>query len=197
MIKRIFDLIVSFLGLLVLSPLFIILAITIKMSDHGPVLHKGKRVGRHGKPFAMFKFRSMVVNADKIGGPWTPGDDPRLTAIGKRLRRFKLDELPQLVNVLLGDMSIVGPRPEVPYYIDKMTAEERACILSVMPGITDFASIWNSCEEEILRGAADPDQVYQEKIWPEKKRLQMKYVNEQSFLTDLKIIWKTFLKLLR
>lgn len=197
MAKRLFDIIASLCGLIILSPLLIIIALLIKILDPGPILYRATRIGIGAKPFIMFKFRSMVVNADKIGGPWTPGDDPRLTPIGKVIRKYKLDELPELVNVVRGDMSLVGPRPEVPYYVDCMIPLEREIIFSVRPGITDRASVWNAHEEEVLRGSADPDATYREKIWPEKKRLQMKYVREQSFLTDLVIIWKTFLKLIQ
>lgn len=197
MAKRLFDVIASICGIIILSPLFILIALIIKILDPGPVIYPAIRIGISGNPFRMLKFRSMVVNADKIGGPWTPGDDPRLTSIGKIIRKYKLDELPELVNVLRGEMSLVGPRPEVPFYIDMMTGEERRVILSVKPGITDWASVWNAHEEEVLRGSADPDATYREKIWPEKKRLQIKYVHEQSFVTDLVIIWKTFLKLIR
>jgi lipopolysaccharide/colanic/teichoic acid biosynthesis glycosyltransferase len=143
----------------------------------------------------MHKFRSMVQNADKIGGPSTAGDDPRLTRMGKFLKKFQLDELPQLFNVLKGEMSLVGPRPEVPYYVDMMSPEERQAILSVRPGMTDWASLWNFHEGEVLRGAADPEKAYQEKIRPEKIRLQMKYVKEKSFLVDLKIIFQTIAKI--
>jgi len=213
-LKRAID-IVSALVLGILSlPICVMTAIAIKLeSPDGPIFADiPLRMGRNGLRFRLYKFRSMIPNAHALlrtdpkfkqlfeeykKSSFKLHNDPRVTKIGKLIRKYSIDEIPQFINVLKGDMSIVGPRPEVPYYIDKMTDEERAAILSVVPGITDFASIWNSCEEEILRGAADPDQVYQEKIWPEKKRLQIKYVNEQSFLTDLKIIWKTFLKLLR
>ena len=162
----------------------------IHREDGGPVFYRGERVGRHGKIFHIFKFRTMVVNAEKIGGPSTPDDDPRITRIGRQLRKYKLDELPQLFNVLLGEMSLVGPRPEVKCYTDMFTAEEKA-ILSVRPGITDWASIWNPDEGSILAGAEDPEAAYLELIRPTKLKLQLKYVREQSLTTDLKIIWET------
>ena len=139
----------------------------------------------------------MVVNADKIGGPSTASDDPRLTKTGLFLKKYQLDELPQLFNVLKGDMSLVGPRPEVKIYVDMMTNEQKNVILSVRPGITDFASLWNFHEGEILKGAKDPEKEYVEKIRPEKLRLQIKYVNEMSFLTDIKIIFQTILKIFK
>ena len=142
----------------------------------------------------MFKFRSMVPGADKLGGPSTAADDQRLTKIGKFMKKYQLDELPQLINVFKGEMSLVGPRPEVKMYVDMMTDEERNVILSVLPGITDLASLWNFHEGEILKGSPDPEKTYQEKIWPEKKRLQIKYVKNRSFWLDLKIILRTILK---
>ena len=196
MLKRLFDFSAALVGLIILSPLFLVTALIILITDPGPILYRAKRVGKQNKPFIMFKFRSMVVNADKLGGPSTAGDDARLTGIGKILRKFKLDELPELANVLNGTMSLVGPRPDVQMYIDMMTPEERATILSVRPGITDWASLWNFHEEEVLHGAADPELAYQEKIWPEKKRLQIKYVKEQSFGADMKIIFQTIAKLI-
>jgi lipopolysaccharide/colanic/teichoic acid biosynthesis glycosyltransferase len=132
----------------------------------------------------------MVVNADRLGGFSTADDDPRITRIGKKLRKYKLDELPQLINVFLGDMSLVGPRPEVPHYVSMYTAEEKA-ILKIRPGITDWASLWNSDEGVMLAGSPDPEKAYMEKIRPEKIRLQLKYVRERSFWIDCKIIWQT------
>ncbi|MGQ9648473.1 MAG: sugar transferase [Thermodesulfobacteriota bacterium] len=190
MLKRGFDFLSSLFGLILVSPVLATIAILIKREDGGPVFYRGVRVGRFGKPFRIFKFRTMVVNAEKMGGPSTADDDPRITKMGKSIRKFKLDELPQLINVLKGDMSIVGPRPEVQMYVDMFTEEEKA-ILSVRPGITDWASIWNPDEGAILAGSADPEKTYMEKIRPEKIRLQLKYVRERSFWVDLKIIFKT------
>ena len=190
MIKRIFDILCSFLGLLILSPLFLRIAWRIRMEDGGPFFYRGERVGLHGKPFHIFKFRTMVVDAEKIGGSSTSDDDPRITKIGRFLRKYKLDELPQLINVLAGDMSLVGPRPEIKRYTDLYTEEQKA-IFTVRPGITDWASIWNPDEGALLKGSSDPDKDYMEKIRPEKIRLQMKYVRERSFWADVKIIFLT------
>jgi len=188
--KRLVDIILSFCGIIISAPLFLVIGILIKLEDKGPVFFRGERIGKDGKPFRMFKFRSMVINADKKGGPSTAGDDPRLTKIGKSLRRFNLDELPQFINVLIGDMSIVGPRPEVKMYVDMFTEEERR-ILDVKPGITDWASIWNPDEGAVLAGAKDPEKVYMEKIRPTKIKLQLKYVENNSFMIDFKIMLKS------
>jgi len=195
MIKRIFDFLVSFFGLIIFSPLFLIISILIKLDSEGPVFYRGVRVGQFGKPFKIFKFRTMVKDAEKLGGPSTPSDDPRLTKIGKILRKYKLDELPQLINVLKGEMSLVGPRPEVKVYVDMLKPEEREKILSVKPGMTDLASLWDFHEEEILKGSADPEKAYMEKIRPKKIQLQLEYVKNRSLFLDLKIIFKTILKL--
>jgi lipopolysaccharide/colanic/teichoic acid biosynthesis glycosyltransferase len=194
--KRVFDIFFSSLGVIILSPLLGWIAWRIRREDGGPVFYRGERVGLHGIPFRIFKFRTMVVNAEKLGGSSTPDDDPRITSIGRKLRKYKLDELPQLFNVFLGQMSLVGPRPEVKYYTDMFTAEEQA-ILSVRPGITDWASIWNPDEGSILAGAEDPDQAYLELIRPTKLKLQQRYARKLSLLTDLKIIFLTLLALIR
>jgi lipopolysaccharide/colanic/teichoic acid biosynthesis glycosyltransferase len=194
--KRLFDIAASGLGLLALGPVLILLAILIKLEDGGPVFYRGERVGRHGRGFRIFKFRTMVVHADRIGGPSASDGDPRITRIGRTLRRYKLDELPQLINVLKGEMSLVGPRPEVRHYTDQFSEEEQA-ILSVRPGITDWASIWNADEGALLAGAEDPEQLYATRIRPTKLRLQLKYVREQSFFTDLRIIFLTALAVAR
>jgi lipopolysaccharide/colanic/teichoic acid biosynthesis glycosyltransferase len=194
MIKRLFDIFFSILGLAVAAPVFLYLAVRIKREDSGPVFYRGSRVGRYGTSFKMFKFRTMVLNADKIGGPSTADDDPRLTRTGKLIRRIKLDELPQLLNVLRGEMSFVGPRPEVKHYVDMFTDEEKA-ILTVRPGITDWASLWNSDEGAILAGSSDPEKTYMEKIRPEKVRLQLKYVRERSLWGDIVIIFMTLKKI--
>jgi len=192
MIERSFDTVLSLFGLILISPVLLTLAILIKREDRGSVFYRGVRVGRFGKLFRIFKFRTMVLNAEKLGGPSTADDDPRITNVGRFIRKFKLDELPQLINVLKGEMSIVGPRPEVQMYVDMFTEEERA-ILTVRPGITDWASIWNPDEGAILAGSADPEKTYMEKIRPEKIRLQLKYVRERSFWVDLKIILRTLM----
>jgi lipopolysaccharide/colanic/teichoic acid biosynthesis glycosyltransferase len=197
MAKRLFDIIFSFIGLLILSPALLIAAALIKSGSKGPVFYRGLRAGKDGKSFRIFKFRTMVPEAEKIGGPSTSADDDRLTRFGKFLRKRNLDEFPQLINVLKGEMSFVGPRPEVISEIETYKEEERKAILSVKPGITDFASLSNVHEEEILKGSADPHQAYREKIKPEKIRLGMKYVKERSFWLDIKIIIKTVLTALR
>jgi len=196
MLKRAFDFLSSLIGLILVSPVLVTIAILIKSEDGGPVFYRGVRVGRFGKTFRIFKFRTMEVNAEKMGGPSTADDDPRITKTGKFIRKFKLDELPQLFNVLKGEMSLVGPRPEVKIYVDMFTEEEKA-ILSVRPGITDWASIWNPDEGAILAGSPDPERTYMEKIRPEKIRLQLKYVRERSFLVDLRIIFETLKTVLK
>ena len=193
--KRLFDIIASCAGLVVLLPLLAGLAIVIKRESAGPVFYRGLRAGRYGNPFRIFKFRTMVVNADQIGGPSSSDDDPRITRVGAFLRRYKLDELPQLINVLSGEMSLVGPRPEVLQYVEMFTESERA-ILSVSPGITDWASIWNPDEGAALAGSPDPEKTYLEEIRPEKIRLQLKYVENQSLWTDFLILKETFQVLL-
>jgi lipopolysaccharide/colanic/teichoic acid biosynthesis glycosyltransferase len=196
MLKRAFDFFSSLIGLILVSPILLTIAILIKREDGGPVFYRGVRVGRYGKPFRIFKFRTMVLNAEKLGGPSTADDDPRITKVGKFVRKFKLDELPQLLNVLKGEMSFVGPRPEVQMYVDMFTEEEKA-ILSVRPGITDWASIWNPDEGAILAGSPDPEKTYMETIRPEKIRLQLKYVRERSFWNDLKIIAQTIIAIIK
>src|SRR3989449_804594 len=188
--KRSFDLILSLLGLIVLAPVFAAVAVAIKIESAGPVFYRGVRAGRYGKAFRIFKFRTMVEDADKIGGPSSSADDPRITRVGNFLRRYKLDELPQLLNVVKGEMSLVGPRPEVLQEVLLYTEEEKR-LLEVRPGITDWASIRFRNEGEILRGSADPHAAYREKIRPEKIRLGLEYVERRSFLTDCKIIVRT------
>lgn len=197
MIKRLFDMGCASIGLLFTSPIIvaIITAYRLGYGGEGPVFYRGVRVGRQGKLFHMLKFRSMVANAEQLGGSSTADTDPRITPMGKFLRKTKLDELPQLINVIKGDMSLVGPRPEVEYYIGLLSDEQREKILSVRPGITDWASIWNPDEGAVLAGAEDPDKAYLELIWPEKIRLQLAYVHRQSFVVDLKIILQTLAKL--
>ncbi len=195
MLKRLFDLFFSSIGLVIFSPFLFLIAVWIKIDSPGPVFFRGTRIGKSGKPFRIFKFRTMVANAENLGGPSTAGDDPRLTKIGNFLKKYQLDELPQLINVIAGDMSLVGPRPEVKIYVDMMTDEERNKILSVRPGMTDLASLWDFHEGEILKGSADPEKAYMEKIRPTKIKLQLEYVKNRSFLLDLKIILKTVIRL--
>lgn len=195
--KRIFDFVSSSIALFFLWPLFVFVAIGVKLTSPGPVFYRGARIGRYGKEFRIYKFRTMVVNADKIGGPSTSADDPRLTKFGKWLRIHKIDELPQLLNVFKGEMSIVGPRPEVREYVKLMARHIRNAILEIRPGITDFASLWDIHEEEKLAGKRDPEAYYRDHIRPEKTRLQLKYVKERSLGMDLRIIWQTLWKLIK
>jgi lipopolysaccharide/colanic/teichoic acid biosynthesis glycosyltransferase len=188
--KRLFDLIISVVGLIGAFPLLVVVSFLVRTEDGGPIFYRGVRIGRQGIPFRIFKFRTMVMNAEKLGGSSTADDDPRITRTGKFLRKFKLDEVPQLINVVRGEMSLVGPRPEVKHYVDMFSEGERA-ILSVRPGITDWASLWNSDEGAVLAGSPDPEKAYMEKIRPEKIRLQLKYVEERSFWTDMTILFLT------
>jgi len=188
--KRLFDFTVSAMALVFLSPLFLLIAAFLRAASGGPVFYSGKRVGLRGKVFKMHKFRTMVPDAEQLGGSCTSADDPRITRLGSWLRRCKLDELPQLLNVFLGEMSLVGPRPEVPEYVELFTSEERA-ILSVRPGITDWASIWDCDEGQALAGSSNPERIYFESIRPEKIRLQLEYVRRRSFVTDLVILFET------
>jgi len=192
MAKRIFDFCASVTLLAILSPFLLLLGWITKREDGGAVFYRGERVGRYGRPFKIFKYRTMVAGGERLGGPSTANDDPRITRIGKLIRKYKLDEVPQLINVFKGEMSLVGPRPEVQHYVDMFTDEERA-ILSVRPGITDWASLWNPDEGKILAGSLDPEKMYMEKIRPIKLKLQLKYVRERSFWVDLRIIMKTLL----
>jgi lipopolysaccharide/colanic/teichoic acid biosynthesis glycosyltransferase len=190
MIKRIFDIVMATAGLAALSPVFVLIAWRIIHEDGGPVFYRGERVGLQGKPFRIFKFRTMVVDAEKLGASSTSDDDARITRVGRGLRKHKLDELPQLINVLIGDMSIVGPRPQVKWAVDLYSEEEKV-ILTVRPGITDYASLAFSHEGDILKGSKDPDQDYLDKIHPKKTQLAMQYVKVHSLMMDIKIILKT------
>jgi lipopolysaccharide/colanic/teichoic acid biosynthesis glycosyltransferase len=189
-LKRTLDLILAFGALALLSPLLLAIAVLIKLDDGRPVLYRGVRVGRGGVPFRIRRFRTMVVNADRLGGPSTPDDDPRMTKVGRWLRRSKLDELPQFLNVINGEMSFVGPRPEVAQEVAQYSHEERA-LLSVRPGITDWASIRFRDEGAILRGAADPHEAYRQVIRLEKMRLALEYVRTASLATDVRILVAT------
>ena len=189
--KRLFDITASGLGLLVLSPLFLILAVWIKLDSPGPVFYRQVRVGRGNKDFRLFKFRSMRVGSDKKGLITVGGHDPRVTRSGYYIRKYKLDELPQLINVFVGDMSLVGPRPEVRKYVDLYTPEQLR-VLDVRPGITDMASIRYRNENELLEQAADPEQYYRDVVMQDKLRINLEYVADHSFIKDLKIIFMTF-----
>ena len=189
--KRLFDIVASGLGLVFISPLFFILAIWIKMDSKGPVFYRQVRVGRGNKDFRIFKFRSMRVGADKGSLVTIGGHDPRVTRSGYFIRKFKFDELPQLINVFIGDMSLVGPRPEVRHYVDYWTPEQMH-VLDVRPGITDPASIKFRNENELMEQAEDPEKYYIEVIMQEKIRLYLEYVDKHSFLYDIGLIFKTF-----
>lgn len=193
---RFFDFILSLVGLVVLAPIFIVLAIWIKVDSTGPVFYKQVRVGQNGIDFGLFKFRSMVVDADKKGLITVGGRDPRITRSGYFIRKYKLDELPQLINVLVGDMSLVGPRPEVRKYVDLYTDEQQK-VLSVKPGITDYASIEYMDENEILGKSSDPEKTYIEEIMPEKIKYNMKYIQNKNVSEYFKIIFLTLLKIVR
>lgn len=195
MLKRFFDLMASAAGLFLFSPLLFAVALWVKRDSTGPVFYRGRRAGRNNVSFGIYKFRSMVMNADSIGGSSTSGEDPRVTKSGRFIRRYKIDELSQLINVLVGDMSLVGPRPEITSYTDKYEGEFRE-ILTVRPGITDWASIWNADEGGVLAGAKDPDRAYEILIQPTKLQLQLRYVRTRSFLGDIKIILYTIRRIL-
>ena len=188
--KRIFDVTASGLGLLLLSPLFLIVAIWIRLDSPGPVFYRQTRVGRYNKDFRLLKFRSMRVGSDKKGLITVGGRDPRVTRSGYYIRKYKLDELPQLINVFKGDMSLVGPRPEVRKYVDLYTPEQLH-VLDVRPGITDMASIRYRNENELLEQAADPEQFYRDTVMQDKLRINLEYVSDHSFFKDIKIILMT------
>jgi lipopolysaccharide/colanic/teichoic acid biosynthesis glycosyltransferase len=194
-LKRIFDIATSSIALLALCPLFAMIAVTVKLSGPGPIFYRGVRSGLHGKPFHIFKFRTMVTNAEEIGGPSTALHDPRLTSVGKILRKYKMDEFPQLFNILRGDMSFVGPRPQVEKYTKLYSGEEKI-ILSVRPGLTDYASIQFINLDAIL-GDDNVDEKYLREIEPEKNNLRIQYVRNLSFWTDMKILFLTFLQLFK
>lgn len=188
--KRAIDLLTASFGIVVLSPLLIVLAILIKVDSSGPIFFRQVRVGQHGINFYIYKFRTMFADAEKKGIDVSTIDDERITTIGRILRSSKLDELPQLINVISGNMSIVGPRPEVPKYVEKFK-EEYDAILKVKPGITDFASLEYRNENELLRGIENPEVVYLEIILPAKIALYRRYLREQSMKTDMMLILKT------
>ena len=193
---RVCDILFSFFGLLFLSPLFIIVALWIVIDNPGPIFYRQQRVGKDNKDFGLLKFRSMRVGADKMSLITIGDRDPRVTRAGYYMRKYKLDELPQLWNVLVGDMSLVGPRPEVRRYVETYT-EEQQKVLSVRPGITDYASIEYIDENRLLAQAADPDKTYIEEVIPAKIALNMRYINHQTIGEYLKIIFLTFVKIIR
>ena len=195
MLKRIFDITLSLFGLIILLPFMLIIAILIKIDSKGPVFFKQIRVTKNGKEFKIFKYRTMRVGSDKYS-QITVGKDGRITKLGSFLRKYKLDEIPQLINVLIGDMSLVGPRPEVPKYVALYTDEQKE-ILKVRAGITDYASIEFSDENDLLASEEDPEKAYIEKVMSRKIELNKKYLSEISILTDIKIILLTIKKILK
>jgi lipopolysaccharide/colanic/teichoic acid biosynthesis glycosyltransferase len=194
-LKRIFDIVISLILFFCIWPLFVVVAVAVKLSSPGPIFYRGVRSGLYGKPFRIYKFRSMVIDAEKLGGHSTALNDPRLTPIGKFLRKHKLDEIPQLFNIILGHMSFVGPRPQVENYT-KLYSNEEKIILTVRPGLTDYASIRFMNLDAIL-GDENIDEKYFREIEPEKNRLRIKYAKEHNFWIDLRLIFMTLLQLLR
>jgi len=192
--KRTFDLVSAGIGVVLLAPLLALLALLVKAEDGGPVFFRQGRVGYRGRPFRIWKFRTMIPDAEARGLPLTVGRDPRVTRIGAWLRRLKLDELPQLLNVLAGDMTLVGPRPEVPRYVASYGAPERR-VLELVPGVTDEASIRYADESTILAAMADPERVYVEQILREKIRLNLEYAARATVWTDLRVVLATFRRL--
>ncbi|SHK32618.1 Sugar transferase involved in LPS biosynthesis (colanic, teichoic acid) [Anaerobranca californiensis DSM 14826] len=194
-LKRVFDIIFSLLGLTVLLPIFLVISIVIKVDSKGPVFFRQVRVGKNGKEFRILKFRTMVVDADKKGMQITVGKDSRITKSGYVLRKFKLDELPQLINVLFGDMSFVGPRPEVPKYV-ALYDENQKSVLKVKPGITDIASIEYRDENTLLGESDNPEKTYIEEVMPTKLKLNMEYIRNISIVNDVKLIFKTIFRII-
>jgi lipopolysaccharide/colanic/teichoic acid biosynthesis glycosyltransferase len=194
--KRVFDVVASLVGLLVLSPIFFGVALLIKLDSKGPIFFRQERMGRNLRPFRIYKFRTMFRNAPLLGGTLTAGRDSRITKVGLFLRKTKIDELPQLFNVLRGDMSLVGPRPEVPRYVDLFRTDYEN-ILSIRPGITDLASLKYRDEQMILGFAADPEREYVERVLPDKIALAKEYIRKSSFLFDVSVLLKTVLEIIK
>ena len=197
MAKRLFDWLASGVGLMLLAPLLLVLALWIKVDSLGPVFFRQERVGQFGRHFKIHKFRTMFIDTEARGMQITVGEDSRITAVGRLLRRYKLDELPQLIDVLCGDMSLVGPRPEVPQYVAYYPNELKELVLSVRPGITDMASIEFKNENEILGRAIDPHKAYVTEVLPIKLNYYAEYVNNYSLLGDIKIIFLTLQAIMR
>lgn len=196
MAKRLFDLLASFVALVLLSPLLVLIALAVALGTPGGAFFRQVRVGRHGKEFALLKFRTMRVGSEAKGQLTVGQRDPRITAVGRFLRSSKLDELPQLINILLGQMSVVGPRPEVPRYVALYTTEQRR-VLSVRPGLTSLASIAYINENEVLGRSSDPERSYVEEVMPAKLALDLRYVENAGLIQDLRIIWRTALRLVQ
>jgi len=197
MAKRLFDLLAAGLGLLLLAPLLLVIALVVRLDSPGPVFFRQARVGRHGRLFRIHKFRTMRVDAPALGPAVTVGADPRITRAGRALRHWRLDELPQFLDVLAGDMSLVGPRPEVPRYVAHYPEDLKARVLSVRPGLTDPAALAHLDEAALLAGAADPEAVYVREILPRKLALQAAYAERATLATDLGVLWRTLRVLLR
>lgn len=194
--KRLFDFLISLLGILFLLPVYLIIALLIKLDSKGDVLYKQERIGKNGVPFYVLKFRTMVPDAFAKGALTVGSRDPRVTNVGYYLRKYKLDELPQLFNVLFGEMSFVGPRPEVRKYTDLYNEEQRK-VLSVKPGITDYASIKFRNENDLLVASDNPEKLYIEEIMPQKLDLNMKYINDNHVFKDIQIIFETFYTIIK
>ena len=196
MLKRLMDLVVASVGLILLAPVLLIVGILIKIDSPGPVFYRGDRIGKDGKPFKMLKFRTMVIHADRMGAALTHGGDPRVTRIGRLLRKWKIDEIPQLINVVRGEMSLVGPRPESPVYVQYYTPEQKQ-VLTVKPGITGQTQVRYRHEETLLGQCADPEKDYVEKIMPQKLAIDLEYIENRSMLLDLALLFETFLAVFR
>lgn len=196
MLKRLFDIIASSIGLVILSPVFLLLALWIKCDSKGSVFYRQVRVGRGNKDFHLFKFRSMRTGSDRLGLITVGGRDPRVTRSGYYIRKYKLDELPQLINVFIGDMSLVGPRPEVRRYVDLYNPEQMR-VLEARPGITSLASIRYRNENDLLASSDNPDRTYIEQIMPDKVAIDLGYVENATFANDIKIIFRTFAEIIK
>lgn len=188
-LKRLLDIVAAAIGIVVLSPFLVLVALAVKITSPGPVFYRGERTGRFGKTFRIYKFRTMILNAEQVGGSTTAEADPRITSIGRKLRKYKIDELPQLFNVLRGEMSMVGPRPEVPEYTQLYQGDFQR-ILTLRPGITDPASM-QFHDLQACVGSENADEVFREKILPVKNQLRLKYVDEQTIRGDVVILLKT------
>jgi lipopolysaccharide/colanic/teichoic acid biosynthesis glycosyltransferase len=191
MVKRLFDLIVACIGLILLAPVLLVVGLLIKLDSPGPVFYRGERIGKDGVPFKIYKLRTMVANADRMGSALTHGQDPRITRLGRILRKWKIDEFPQLLNLLQGEMSVVGPRPESPGYVKHYTTEQRQ-VLQVRPGITGLTQVRFRHEETLLQRCANLEEDYIGKIMPQKLALDLEYIEGQSLLLDVNLIIQTF-----
>lgn len=196
MVKRLFDLIVALVSLIVLAPLLLIVGLLIKLDSPGPVFYRGDRIGKGGVPFKMYKLRTMVTSADRMGSALTHSGDSRITRVGRILRNWKIDEFPQLLNILRGEMSVVGPRPESPGYVEYYTPEQRQ-VLQVKPGMTGLTQVRFRHEETLLSYCANVEEDYIEKIMPQKLALDLEYIENQSLLLDVQLIIQTFLCLFK